>query len=43
MVSCVWLNNSSCINNEAGTACKETFSSCGFMWAYTCNGICKPV
>ncbi|WGH75692.1 bacteriocin fulvocin C-related protein [Tenacibaculum tangerinum] len=37
MVSCQWLNTSSC---EERT-CKSSYDGCGFLLAYSCNGICR--
>lgn len=39
--SCVWLRPDTCESNE--NTCKETTSGCGFFWAYSCNGVCKPI
>lgn len=40
MASCVWLNSNTCKEVET---CQSTFSGCGFLWAYSCNGKCYPV
>ena len=39
MVSCTALRPENCKDSDT---CDSTYNGCGFMWAYSCNGVCDP-